>query len=164
MNSIKEMVLIALMSAVLVISKEALAFLPNIELVSFFLILFGQNFRLRNSLLIANIFTLIQIVLYGLGDWTIVYFVVWNALVIVSFYLKDKVKSSEELALFSGAFGLLFGAFFSLPYLVFSYEAALAYWIKGLFFDLIHGVGNYLIMLVLYDQVNYWIKRVFKEL
>lgn len=164
MSKLKEMVLAALLSAILVLSKEVLAFLPNIELISFLLILFGRHFKLRNTLLIASIFCLIQIVLYGFGDWSIMYFIVWNGLVLISFYTKNKLKKGEHLALFSGLFGLLFGAFFALPYLVFSYEAAFAYWIKGLFFDLVHALGNYLIMLVLFDKVDSRIGEIFKEL
>lgn len=164
MSKIKEMTLIALLSAILTISKEILAFLPNIELVSFLLILFGRHFKLVHSLSIATIFCFLQIVLYGFGDWSIMYFIMWNGLVMISFYTKNIFKNEHQLSLFSGAYGLVFGLFFAFPYLIFSFEAALSYWLKGLFFDLIHGVGNYLIMLVLYEKTDKYIGEIFKEL
>ena len=164
MSKIKEMTLIALLSAILTISKEILAFLPNIELVSFLLILFGRHFKLAHSLSIATIFCFLQVVLYGFGDWSIMYFIMWNGLVMISFYTKNIFKNEHQLALFSGAYGLVFGLFFAFPYLIFSFEAALSYWLKGLFFDLIHGVGNYLIMLVLYEKTDKYIGEIFKEL
>ena len=164
MSKIKEMTLIALLSAILTISKEILAFLPNIELVSFLLILFGRHFKLAHSMLIATIFCFLQIILYGFGDWSIMYFIMWNGLVLISYHTKNIFKNEYQLALFSGAFGLVFGMFFSFFYLIFSFEAALAYWLKGLFFDLIHGVGNYLIMLVLYEKTDKYIGEIFKDL
>jgi len=92
------------------------------------------------------------------------YFIMWNGLVLISYHTKNIFKNEHQLALFSGAFGLVFGMFFAFFYLVFSFEAALAYWLKGLFFDLIHGVGNYLIMLVLYEKTDKYIGEIFKEL
>lgn len=164
MNKPKEMVLVALLSAILVISKEILAFLPNIELVSFLIIIFSRHFKLKNTFMIVNVFCLLQIVLYGIGDWTIMYFIMWNGLAFVSMKLKDKLKKADQLAVLSGIFGLTFGAFFAIFYLLFSFETAFSFWIKGLFFDLIHGVGNYLIMIVLFEAVDHWIEKFFYEL
>lgn len=151
-NNIFKLVKIALFSAILVISKEILAFLPNVELVSFLLILIACHMSLKESLMIATCFCFIQMLLYGFGEWTPIYFLVWNGLVLVVKLIP--FHSKHLLALISGLFGLTFGLYFSLPYLFLSFETALAYWIKGLFFDLIHCLGNYLIMMLLYDRMN----------
>lgn len=160
MNKCKEIVLIALLSAILVISKELLAFLPNIELVTFLLIMYSKHFKLENSLMIANVFCLLQMVLYGIGEWTPIYFFVWNGLVFISYHFKRLKRDSY--ALLAACFGLTFGFFFALPYLFFSLESMLAYWIKGLFFDLIHGIGNYLMVMILYDATDSWMNRYMK--
>lgn len=54
------------------------------------------------------------------------------------------------MSIYSGIFGLLFGTFFAIPYAVFGgINAGIAYWVSGIPYDIIHGVGNYFIMLVL---------------
>ena len=59
------------------------------------------------------------------------------------------------MAMISGIFGLLFGFLCAIPYLFVSGLAgAFAYWIAGIPFDLIHGIGNFVIMLVLYYPIR----------
>lgn len=164
MSKVSELVFVAFLSALLVISKEIIAFIPNIELVSFLLILFAKNFKLRVSLMIATVFCFIEIILYGIGDWTIMYFVMWNGLVLLVNALRYQIKTGEGWAFLSGIFGLTFGFFFSLPYLVFSVEAAVAYWMKGIFFDLVHAIGNYIVMMLLYDKTDMFLHQRFHDL
>ena len=70
---IKDDVLIALLAGILVISKEILAFLPNVEIVSFLLIIYTCCLNFKRAILIALVFSLLEILLYGLGMWTIMW-------------------------------------------------------------------------------------------
>lgn len=168
MKTLKESVLAAILASILVISKEILAFLPNIELVSFLIIVYTMVLGPQISTFSALLFAFLQTVLYGLGLWTPMYFIVWPMLAGLTHLLKKYLTTEIRLALLSGAFGFIFGFLFSLPYFMIGFQTGLAYFLKGIPFDLIHGIGNYLVMLVLYEPVSsviikaaarYWHKR-----
>ena len=141
-------------AAILIISKEVLAFLPNVELVSFLLIVYALNFRLQGVISIAVLFSIVQTLLYGLGMWTPMYFIVWSLLGIVAYLLRNFLTNENRCSLFSGGFGFIFGFLFSIPYFIVSLRMGWIYFLKGLPFDFVHGIANYIIMLVLYNKVN----------
>ncbi|MFV0381541.1 MAG: ECF transporter S component [Breznakia sp.] len=147
----RRFVFAALCVALLVISKEMIAALPNVELVSFLFILIAIHFSLKDSILIATIFCIIQAVLYGMGDWTIMYFLIWNGLVVLSYHLRFFLHNEYRAAFFSGIFGLVFGFLFSSFYLIYSVRFMWVYFLRGLPFDLLHGITNFIIMLILYQ-------------
>lgn len=64
MNTKNRLVLIAFLSALLIVSKEALSFLPNIELVTLLLILYTNLLGLKTSIYITFIFTTVQALIY----------------------------------------------------------------------------------------------------
>jgi energy-coupling factor transport system substrate-specific component len=75
-----------------------------------------------------------------------------------------KMKGAWEWAMISGIFGLSFGALCAIPYIVTSgIYGAFAYWVAGIPFDLIHGIANFLIMLVLYTPLNTVMSKMSKD-
>ena len=147
--SVQKMTRIALLSAILYVSKLALDFLPNIELVSLFIILYALVFG-TETLIIVTVFNLLQIIQWGIGTWTISYLYVWPLLCLITLFLKKLIKEEFVLwSIVSGLFGLIFGSLFALLYLFFDPAYALAYWISGLPWDVWHAVWNFVLMLVL---------------
>lgn len=147
--SVQKLTRIALLSAILYVSKFALDFLPNIELVSLFIILYALVFR-TETLIIVTIFNLLQIIQWGIGTWTISYLYVWPFLCLVTLFLKKLIKEEFLLwSIVSGLFGLIFGSLFALLYLFIDPVYALTYWISGLPWDVWHAVWNFVLMLVL---------------
>ena len=84
----------------------------------------------------------------------------WSILAILVLMLK----SQESLAVWctlSGAFGLSYGFLFAIPYFIAGGPAAgFAYWVAGIPFDLLHGCGNVLVMLVLYKPMTALFQRL----
>lgn len=144
-------------AAILVISKEFLAFLPNVELVTFLLIMYTIHFTLTSSLLICIVFCFVQIILYGIGMWTLPYFIVWPLFVLLTYSIKTKLISDHLCALYSAILGFVFGFLMSIPYFMISIKTGWIYYLKGLPYDFIHLFSNYIIMLLLYDSI----KKVF---
>ena len=70
--TIRDIALIGAMVAVIVVCKEALNFVPNVELVSFWIILFTLFFGWR-ILFVVPVFILIEGCIYGMGLWWIMY-------------------------------------------------------------------------------------------
>ena len=157
--------LMAMMGTVMVVSKEALAFLPNVELVSLLTILFTLVFR-RQVIGGLGVFLLLEGVLYGFGLWWLMYLYVWPLLAVLV-WLFRWMKRSWQWAVFSGLFGLAFGSLCSLVYLPMGGVSMVIAWIiSGFTFDLVHAGGNFMLALLLYhplrtalDKLDRWLPR-----
>ena len=75
--------------------------------------------------------------------------------------LKHSGKAAFVIALIgvlvpiAGGFGLLYGALCAIPYFFMGgLAAAISYWIYGIPFDLIHGISNVCIMLLLWKPMG----------
>ena len=65
---LRDLCLMAVLGVVMFVSQVALAFLPNIELVSLFVILFTLVFRKR-VVGALGVFILLEGLVYGFGFW-----------------------------------------------------------------------------------------------
>lgn len=149
----KDITIMALMVAVIEVSKVALAQIPNVELTSFWIIMFTLYFGGRIFYIIPA-FILIEGMMYGFGLWWIMYLYAWPLLAIVVLMLKH-IGSAWEWSVVSGAFGLGFGLLCSIPYIFTSgLQGAFAWWVAGIPWDLVHGIANFFIMLILYNPMK----------
>ena len=147
--SIYKLTRIALLSAILYVSKVALEFLPNVELVSLLVILYTLVFG-KETFLTVTVFNLFELIQWGFGTWWISYLYVWSLLCLVTLLLKKLIKEEFIVwAIVSGGFGLIFGSLFAVVYIPINLSYALTYWISGLPWDVWHGICNFILMLVL---------------
>ncbi|MDD2502529.1 MAG: hypothetical protein PHP79_03325 [Clostridia bacterium] len=152
---LRDIVLVGLLSAVTTAGKLALSFIPNVEIVTLFFILFAVVLGMKHSLFIAVIFVTTDILIYGFSTWVLGYYLVWPLLVVITSLLSKKINSEYGYAIIGGLFGLFFGLFFAINESFFYGPAyGLAYWINGLTFDLIHGVSNFVIVLLLFKPLK----------
>ncbi len=77
--AVQDIALTGMMTAVIEVSKAALGFLPNIELTSFWIILFTLFFG-RRILFVVPTFILIEGAVYGFGLWWVMYLYAWPLL------------------------------------------------------------------------------------
>lgn len=146
--SLYRMVILGLLGALLVVVKEPLNWLPNIELVSLFLIVYVRVYGVQ-AFYPLYIFVAIEGLLYGFSDWFFNYLYVWAVLVAIACIFR-KQDSPLVWALISGFFGLCFGGLCSLLYLLIANPAYMfSYWIQGLWFDILHCIGNFVSALLL---------------
>lgn len=164
---VKELVMLAVCTAILFVAQIAFASLPNIELVSLFIILFTLLFR-RKVLFIIYGFALLQGVLYGFTLWWGTYLYVWTVLAFFT-WLFRRQTSPLFWAIFSGLFGLSFGALCSVQTFLTGFigggfsggiSAAAAWWITGIPFDLLHCAGNFTVTLLLFRPLCTFMKKV----
>lgn len=147
------LVLSGLMGALLVVSKQAMSGLPNIEPVTLLVILFALELP-RETPGAVTVFILLQGVLYGFGLWWAMYLYVWYLLALLAWLLR-RMDNALGWAVFSGIYGLCFGGLCAAVYLVANTPAfALSWWLSGLSYDAMHGVGNFVIMLLLYRPLR----------
>ncbi|MEY8575747.1 hypothetical protein AALD01_15500 [Oscillospiraceae bacterium 21-37] len=159
MKKIFALCLMAIMGVVLAASKEALAFLPNFELVTLLLILFTLCFG-RYVIGALGVFLLLEGLLYGFGLWWAMYLYVWPLLAGLA-WLFRWMDRAWQWALFAGGYGLCFGSLCALAYLPLGGASmALAWAIAGLPFDFIHAGANFLLALVLYRPLRTALDRL----
>lgn len=168
--SVVDISIIALMVAIIEECKYALLFLPNIELTSFFIIMFILFYG-RKTCLVIPAFILVEGCLYGFGLWWIMYLYVWPLLAFVTWIFR-KQDSALVWSVISSVFGLSFGFLCSFPYFFIGlssgglrsgFTTQLSWWIAGIPWDIIHGVGNFIIMFVLYRPLSKVLRRIFKK-
>lgn len=147
--SVQKLTRIALLSAILYVSKLALDFLPNVELVSLLVILYTLVFG-KETFMIVTVFNLFQMIQWGIGTWTVSYCYVWPFLCLITLLLKKLIKEEFVIwSMVSGVFGLIFGSLFAVLYLFIDPAYALSYWVAGLPWDVWHAVWNFILMIVL---------------
>lgn len=169
--SVQDIALIGMMATIIIVSKEMLSFLPNIELVSFWIIIFSIYFGWRIAFVVP-IFVLVQGLIYGMGIWWIMYLYIWPLLALLS-HLFRKQNSALFWSVLSGFFGLIFGLLCAVPYVVIGavgkgirggLYAGFTWWIAGIPTDIRHCIGNFTFMLVLYHSVRMGMNKVMKML
>lgn len=159
--SIKDICLVGIMVAVIEVCKVTLTFLPNIELTTFWLIMFTLFFGKKVGFVVP-VFILIEGCLYGFGSWWIMYLYTWPLLVLIA-WINRRQESVWFWSVLSAVFGLLFGMFCSIPYYVLGaidgglrggLYAGFSWWVAGIPWDLVHGISNFVLMVVLYKPVR----------
>jgi hypothetical protein len=157
--SIKDIVIIAMMSAILFTVQVVIAGLPNIELVTLLVMIYTLVFKWR-TIAIIYVFAVLQGLVYGFGPWWIMYLYIWTILYFVV-TLLSKNKSVVVWAVVSGTYGLIFGALCSLVYFFMGgLNTVIAFWIAGIKFDIIHGVANFIICLTLFTPLHTLLKKL----
>lgn len=146
--TVKELAELSVMTALIVGGKEAMNILPNIHPVTLLLLLCVRFYGVK-ALYPAAAFALIESLLYGFSIWTVSYLYVWPLIVLAALPFR-KVSSRLFWACFAGVFGLCFGALTAVPTALLSGgKAAVAYWVAGIPYDLIHGAANFLMVFLL---------------
>ena len=159
--SAKDIALIGMMVALIEVCKVALMGIPNVELTTFLIIMFSIYFG-KKIFLVIPVFNLIEGTMFGFGIWWVMYLYMWPSLVIIAMKFKN-MDSVFGWSILSGIYGLLFGFFCAIPYVVTGtfdggiingLYAGFTFWIAGIPWDLVHGIANFIIMLVLYKPVQ----------
>lgn len=152
--AVRRIVYIAVMTAIMEAAKIALNPVPNVELITLLVIVFTKQFGWKMTLPAVLIFAFIECTYWGFGTWSIVYFYMWPLLVLLT-HLNRNAESIWNYTVLSAAFGLTFGAFCTLVTLAAAgLKAAFAWWIAGIPYDLIHGISNFIICLLLFKPLN----------
>ncbi|MCF0135677.1 MAG: hypothetical protein HUJ69_04580 [Lachnospiraceae bacterium] len=159
-KAVRDIALMGAMLALLFAGKRALDMLPNVELVTLFFMLFARHFG-KKTYPVCLGFTALEALLFGLQVWVVMYLYMWPLLVTLVLILNRKEIPLWGYSILSALFGLFFGAFCAIPYLfIGGFSMALAWWISGIPYDLVHCVANLVIALVLFPPLDKALFRI----
>ena len=100
-------------AALLVGGKEALAALPNIEVVTIFTAVCAYCWGLAVVLPAVNVFIVVDMAIWGVNTWIISYFIYWNVLSICFWALgKAKLRKKWLEVVFSTLLATILTVFF----------------------------------------------------
>ncbi len=166
----RNLVLIPLLAATLTVGKTALIFLPNIEIVTLLIALYGYTFKGR-GVIAAYIFVIAEMLIWGVGTWVISYFLYWP-LVAMVFMLLSKTGVKNRFLLAGAAVGLtiVFGVLtsfvdiglFSLNFEKFFYRFSV-YYFRGISFYLTQTICNAILFVLTFPILSEFLIRISKK-
>lgn len=158
-GKLRDLIALSLLAAISFACKIALSALPNIHLTAVILLLCVIAFGWR-ALYAAAVYILLEGLVYGFGIWWIGYLICWPVLVALGLAVR-KANSFVLDAVVGAISGFTFGALCAVPYIVLSgWRFAFAWWLAGIPYDLIHGVSNFVLCLLLLKPLSKLLQKV----
>lgn len=167
---LREMIMLALCAPIIIAGKIILGPIPNVECVTFFIVLFSVVFGWKTLFPVA-IFLLEEGLRYGFGPtWYIFYCIIWPLLSVMTVLLKPVFKTNAIawaifasvifVPIFSGTNILILKLLFSD---MFPGGGILAYLISEIPYDIAHIIGNFAIMLALFTPLYRVLEKLMKS-
>lgn len=158
-----EVVLFGVLGALTFAAKFVMSGLPNIEPVSLMVILFAVTFGWK-ALYPTCLYVALEVLFYGINVWNIYYLYVWAILAVLAILFR-KMEDPLGWAILSGAFGLAFGALCGIADIfIYGFGTAVAKWVSGIWFDLMHCGGNFVIALLLFKPLRKLLEKLYTQI
>lgn len=145
--TVREIVIFAMLGALMFASDIAMEALPNIHLVGVFIVATTVVYRWK-ALYPLYIYVFLNGLYAGFSMWWVPYLYVWTVLWgVVMLLPKDMPRWLAPIVYMAaaGLHGFLFGTIYApmqALLLGFSFEQTLAWIGAGIYFDMIHGISN----------------------
>jgi len=146
--SVKEVVVFAMLGAVMYVSKILMEFLPNVHLLGMFTVTYTLVYR-KKALYPIYTYILLNGIFVGFATWWLPYLyiwvVLWGAVMLLPKNIPAKFKPIVYMIVCS-AHGFLFGTLYApAQALLFglSFKGMVAWIIAGIPWDVVHGISNF---------------------
>ena len=144
-----EICIFAMLSAMMFASKIALEWAPNIHMLGMFTMVFTVVYRWKALIPIYG-YAVLLFLFYGFAPWCIIHLYVWTVLWGVTMLIPRRLPTAVRAVIYPtvcGLHGLLYGTLCALTqvpiyYNSFALAKLLTYIASGLYFDVIHAIGN----------------------
>ena len=153
-SNARELCIFAMLGSVMYISKMVMEALPNIHLLGVLTIVYTLVYRKR-ALIPIYIYVMMNGLFAGFNMWWLPYTYIWTILWGIVMLLPRNMPRKISIPLYAvicGIHGFAFGTLYAPAHALmygFSFEQTVAWIVAGLPFDLIHGVSNMAIGLII---------------
>lgn len=143
----RELCIFAMLGTVMYISKIVMEFLPNIHLLGVLTVVYTVVYR-RKALIPIYIYVMLNGLLAGFNFWWLPYTYIWTILWGVVMLLPQNMPRKFAIPIYSilcGVHGFAFGTLYApAQALMFglNFKQTVAWIITGIPFDVIHGISN----------------------
>lgn len=145
--NVREMCVFAMLGSVMFASKMLMEMLPNIHLLGMLTVTYTIVYRER-ALIPIYLYVFLDGLFHGFNMWWIPYLYIWTILWGVTLALPQKMSAKMKYIVYSAVcslHGFLFGILYAPAQALMwglTFEGAVAWVIAGLPYDLIHGISN----------------------
>lgn len=150
--TVKDMAIIAVLTALLFVQEQLLSFLPNVQLTVFLIVLYSKALGLIKTSLIVIIHTILDNLF--MASFNIVYFpfmlIGWMIIPIIICSLFKNCESPLLLALMGILFSFIYSWLFIIPNVIILDVNALDYFIADIIYEIILAVSSFITILWLY--------------
>ena len=167
-RQIREMCIFAVLGTLMFCSKILMEILPNIHLLGMFTMVYTVAYR-RKALIPIYIYVFLNGIYAGFSTWWVPYLYVWTILWAITMLIPKSIPKKVACFVYPlvcGLHGCVFGVLYA-PAQAWmfglNFEQTVAWIVSGLPFDLIHGVGN-LVMGVLILPLSELLKKQSKRM
>lgn len=143
----KRIALLALLTGATVLGRIVMAPVPNVQPVTVILIFLSIYMGLTDALIVNALVIFISNMYLGFGPWTFYQILSYSIIIFLSFFLS-KIKKFKDSILLQTVFAVFSGIFYGLIISIFTATMFsktsnfFVYYLNGLYFDIMHGVGN----------------------
>ena len=144
---LKEMILFAMLAALMFCSKKVMEGLPNIHLNGMFIMTFTVVFR-KKALIPIYVYVFLDGLFGGFSMWWLPYLYIWTVLWGMTMLIPRKLPRAAKCIIYPVVcciHGLLFGALYAPAQAImfkFTFEQTLAWIAVGFPYDMLHAAGN----------------------
>ena len=161
--SVREIALFGVLGGLTFAAKLVMSGLPNIEPVSLMVMLFAVTFG-KKCVYPTSVYVAMEILVFGINIWNVYYLYVWLILALAA-YLMRKNQEPLAWAILSGMFGLVFGALCGITDIfIMGFGVAVAKWVSGIMFDVVHCVANFVIALLLFKPLRDLMQKLYNRI
>ena len=154
---VRRLALLSILTALCYVGRMMFQFIPNVQPVTAVLIILTLTLGMTDGFIVAILSIVLTNFLLGMGPWTIAQIASFGVLIVVTglfvkpFYnISQKRSRRIVFALFAFFGGLLYGFVISvISVKLMGINSFWAYYIAGIPFDLMHGLGNASFYLIL---------------
>ena len=150
-----ELALCAIYGSLLLAGKVILEAFPNIHLVGMFTVLLTFVYRFK-ALISIYVFVLLSGIIYGFGIWWWPYIYIWAVLWAITMLIPKTISKKWAMIVFPivcSLHGFLYGTLYA-PFQAlafgFNLKQTIAWSIAGIPYDIIHGVSNFALGLLIW--------------
>ena len=154
---VRRLALLSILTALCYVGRMMFQFIPNVQPVTAVLIILTLTLGMTDGFIVAILSIVLTNFLLGMGPWTIAQIASFGVLIVVTgLVMKPFYSTSQKrglrivFALFAFFGGLLYGFVISvISVKLMGINSFWAYYIAGIPFDLMHGLGNASFYLIL---------------
>jgi energy-coupling factor transport system substrate-specific component len=146
--TIRELCIFPMLGALMFCSKLLMELLPNIHLIGMFIMVFTLVYR-KKALIPIYIFVFITGVYGGFAPWWVPYLYIWTVLWALTLLLPKKLSKKWAMVIYpvicslhGFAYGILYAPAQALIF-GFNLTQTIAWVASGFYFDILHGIGNF---------------------
>lgn len=154
MLRVKDITLIAILTAILFAQEQILSFLPNIQLTVLLIVLYSKVLGLKKTIIIVTIHTFLDNLLMGFNIFYFPFMLIgWLIIPISLNTIFKRVNNTILLAFLGILFSFLYSWMFVFANVVLLQVGFWQYLIADLYFEILLAASSFFTILWLYDPL-----------